>query len=168
MNVSKESSEALTLLYGSFFDLNATLDRCVEIMQNDWAMPQAADIVHNLLAHAEPLIADMITESKGNWNESSYRPSVHEDKRNYSDLKDMFETVLKEHIEVYEMIKMCVKVVREHSDFNMEVDLIALMQVFNKFIAQIIMLRDKAIQMPNQYDTFDRHITSWKIIGLGD
>ena len=42
------------------------------------------------------------------------------------------------------------------------------MEDMNKVVAQIILLDDKAKQMPTEYDEYDRHIDSWGIIGLED
>jgi hypothetical protein len=103
---------------------------------------------------------------KDDYNESSIRPPVHEDKRDYINLLDMFETILGEFGDVYEMIKMCNKVALEHDDFNIHAGLVSFMQKYSKVLGQIITLRDKAQQMPGDYDTYDRHITSWGIDGL--
>ena len=78
------------------FDLNATLDRAVSIMLNNWAMPQASDIIHQKVAHAAPVYADLISEIKDNYNVPSVRPAVHEDSREYENLGVMFQTVLYE------------------------------------------------------------------------
>ena len=43
-----------------------------------------------------------------------------------------------------------------------------LMQDMNKVVAQIILLDDKAKQIPTEYDEYDRHIDSWGIVGLED
>ena len=43
-----------------------------------------------------------------------------------------------------------------------------LMQDMNKVVVQIILLDDKAKQMPTAYDEYDRHIDSWGIVGLED
>lgn len=167
MFLNKETSESLDILYGAFFDLNATLDRVASVMLNDFSMPNASDIVHHRISHLMPILADDISTIKDNYNESSIRPMVHKDDRNYSNLKDMFETVLKEFGEVYEIIKMTDKVARENQDFNVHGDLIKFMQKFNIVIGQIITLRDKSLQLSTDFDVFDRHIDSWKIDGLG-
>jgi hypothetical protein len=168
MLIAIQTSNALDELYGSFFDLNATLDRVVSVMLNDFSMPQASDIVHHKIAHLTPLLADKISEIKDNYNVSSIRPEVHRDDRNYSDLEVMFKTVLEEFEGVYEMIKMCYDTAHTHGDLNVCADLMKFIPKFSVVIGQIITLRDKAVQMPTGFDTFDRHITSWKIDGLED
>lgn len=166
MFLSEKTSEALDQVYGAFFDLNATLDRVASLMLNVWTMPQASDIVHHKISHLMPLLADDISAIKDNYNMTSGRPEVHRDYRTYTDLSDMFETVLKEFGEVYEMIKMVDGIAHETGDFNVHGDLVKFIQKFNIVIGQVITLRDKAMQMPTGYDQFDRHITSWGIVGL--
>ena len=163
MLISKQSDEALNTLYGAFFDLNATLDVCVSYMLNVWAMPQASDLVHQNLAHTAPKMADFVSEIKDNYNLRSIRPQVHEDTRSYNNLQDMFETVLQEYSDVYQMMKMVDKIAHENGDFMVHADIVKLMQLFSKVIGVVITLRDKASQMPNDYDEFDRHSTSWGI-----
>lgn len=166
MLISTQTSEALDELYGAFFDLNATLDRMVSVMLNDFCMPQANKIIHHRLAHLMPLMADMISEIKDNYNVSSIRPEVHRDSRTYSNLKDMFETLLKEFEEVYEMIKMTCDISDLNKDLNVKSDLIDFIRKFNMVIGQIITLKDKAIQMPDDFNKFDRYIDDWGIVGL--
>jgi len=166
MLISKETSDALDVLVGAFFDLNRTLDRCVSWMQNVWSMPRAAEIIHHRLAHTMPLMADSLTEIKDNYNMTSTYPQTHADSREYKDLLDMFQTVLNEFSEVYTMINMVRKTVLDHEDFNVLVDLHEFMRQYNKIMGQIYTLKDKAEQMPDRFDKFDRHITSWGITGL--
>ena len=163
MLISDETSKAIDILYGKFFDLNATLDVAVSYMLNVWAMPQASAICHSNLAHTAPVMADFLSEIKDNYNIRSIRPAVHEDKREYTNLADMFETILKEYSDTYEMIKMTDKVAHEHDDFAVHADLVKFTNLFNKVIGVVITLRDKSVQMPTDYDIFDRHITSWGV-----
>lgn len=164
--ISKETSTALDELVGAFFDLNRTLDRCVSIMTNEWSMPQASDIVHHNLAHLMPLMADKITEIKDRYNLASVYPETHKDNREYTDLKQMYETVLVEFGEVYDMIKMVKRIIMAHDDYNVLVDLDRVMCQYNIVMGQILTLRDKATQMPTDFDRFDQHIKSWGIVGV--
>lgn len=166
MLISKETSNALDTLLGAFFDLNRTLDRCVSWMQNVWSMSQAADIVHHKLAHLMPLFSDKVSEIKDRYNMASVYPATHADARQYADLSEMFEVVLEEFAEVYKIIQMTRKIVIEQDDVNVLTDLYDILEDYNIIMGQIYTLRDKANQMPDQYDTFDRHISSWGIKGI--
>lgn len=166
MLINQETSDALIEIYGAFFDLNATLDNAASILLNTWAMPQANNILHNRLAHLTPILADKISEIQDNYNIVSSRPAVHEDKRTYVDLFDMFGTILKEFSEVYNMINMADDIALSHNDKNVHADLMNFVTIFNKVIGQIILLNDKAKQMPTDFDTFDNRIKDWGINGI--
>jgi hypothetical protein len=166
MLISKETSDALDLLYGQFFDLNATLDVVASTLQNAFSMPKAADIVHHKISHLMPLLADKISEIKDNYNIRSIRPSVHEDRREYSDLYVMFQTVLDEFESTYKMIVAVQEVSIKSGDKNVLNDLQRFMCVFNKVMGQIYTLRDKAEQLPRDFDTYDAHIDRWGIVGV--
>ena len=166
MLINQETSDALIEIYGAFFDLNATLDNAASILLNTWAMPQANDILHHRLSHLTPILADKISEIQDNYNIVSSRPAVHEDKRTYVDLFDMFGTILKEFSEVYNMINMADDIALSHKDNNVHADLMNFMTIFNKVMGQIITLNDKAKQLATNYDIFDAHIENWGIDGI--
>lgn len=166
MLISNETSEALDILYGQFFDLNASLDVVSSTLLNVFAMPKAADIVHHNISHLMPLLADKISEIKDNYNVRSIRPQVHEDKREYDDLYVMFQTVLNEFEDTYKMIVSVQEIAQNSKDYNVYSDLQKFMRIFNKVIGQIYTLRDKSKQLSKEFDTFDAHIEQWGIVGL--
>lgn len=166
MLIHEETSEALDVLYGAFFDLNATLDRVASVMLNDFSMPNAGEIVHLNISHTMPLLADFVSEIKDNYNLSSIRPEVHKDDRNYSNLADMFSTVLKEFSEVYEIMNKVVDIAIAHRDRNVISDMYRLFRKYNIIMGQVNTLNDKAQQMPTDFDKFDFNISKWGIKGV--
>ena len=166
MLISNKTSEALDELTGAYFDLNRTFDRAVSIMANVWAMPNAANIVHHKLAHLFPLLADKVTEIKDKYNLSSVYPETHRDDRTYANLEDMMSVLLKEMSDVYEMIKMIDGIVHENGDFMVHAELISIMKNHSIVFGQVVTLHDKSMQMPTDFDTYDRHIDSWGIDGI--
>lgn len=166
MNISFKTSEALDLLVGKSFDLNRTFDRAVSIMQNKWCMPHAADIIHHNLAHLFPLLADVISGFKDNWNVTTVYPETHKDDRDYDNLLSMMTILKNEILDFYEMIKMTYKLAEEENDFNAMAMLIDLMNKLTIVVAQVFTLYDKAEQMPTDFDVFDNHISQWGIKGL--
>lgn len=166
MNISFKTSEALDLLVGKSFDLNRTFDRAVSIMQNKWCMPHAADIIHHNLAHLFPLLADVISGFKDNWNVTTVYPETHKDDRDYDNLLSMMTILKNEILDFYEMIKMTYKLAEEENDFNAMAMLMDLMNKLTIVVAQVFTLYDKAEQMPTDFDVFDNHISQWGIKGL--
>ena len=57
-------------------------------------MVQASDIIHHKLAHLFPLMADMVSEIKDDFDESSVRPEVIPHTEVYDGLADMFDRLL--------------------------------------------------------------------------
>lgn len=166
MYLSDKTSEALDEIVGGFFSLNRSWDRAVSIMQNKWAMPQAANICHLHLAHLFPLLADVVSEFKDEWNVPTVYPDTHRDARDYADLKDMMETLTRECGDVYEMVKMTYKIAKDEGDLNACAMLLGLTEKLTKVMGQVFTLRDKAEQMPTEYDMYDAHIQYWGIVGV--
>lgn len=167
MLIHQKTNESLDVLYGAFFDLNATLDRMCSVMLNTWAMPNASELIHTNLAHLMPVMADDISKIKDNYNIPSTRYAVHEDKRDYTNLQHMFDTLFDEFDNVYNIISLTIEAAIEHRDYNVQADLLQFMSKFNKVIGVVMTLSDKAKQMPTNYDTFDERIGKWGIDGLG-
>ena len=166
MSISLKTSESLDLLVGKAFDLNRSFDRAVSIMQNKWCMPNAANIIHHNLAHLFPLLADVISGFKDNWNLTTVYPETHKDDRDYSNLLAMMTILRDEVLDFYEMIKMVYKIAEEENDFNTMAMLIDFMNKLTIVVSQMYTLKDKAEQMPTDWDTFDNHISQWGINGL--
>ena len=166
MMLSNKTSEALDYLLGAYFDLNRTFDRAVSVMEVKFAMPNAANIIHHKLAHLWPLMADVVSDFKHQWNVMAGYPETHRDARDYTNLEDMMGVLLKETLDVYEIIKQVYAIAKDEHDFNTNAMLQNLMQDMNKVVAQVIVLDDKAKQMPTDFDNYDRHIDSWGIVGL--
>lgn len=170
MSISVKTSEALDLLVGKAFDLNRSFDRAVSIMQNKWCMPNAANIIHHNLAHLFPLLADLISGFKDSWNLTTVYLGTHKDDRDYTDLLNMMTVLWEEVLDYYEMIKMVYKIAEEEEDLNAMTMLVDFMNKLTIVVSQVYTLKDKAEQMPTDFDTFDNHISQWGINGvkLGD
>ena len=170
MSISIKTSEALDLLVVKAFDLNRSFDRAVSIMQNKWCMPNAANIIHHNLAHLFPLLADLISGFKDSWNLTTVYLETHKDDRDYVNLLSMMTVLWEEVLDYYEMIKMVYKIAEEEGDLNAMTMLVDFMNKLTIVVSQVYTLKDKAEQMPTDFDTFDNHISQWGINGveLGD
>lgn len=166
MLISEKTSLALDELVGAYFDLNRSFDRAVSVLQNKFSMPNAAIIIHHKLAHLFPLMADKVAEIKDLYNIETIYPETHRDGRDYIDLKNMMDTLLKEVADCYSIIKLVNEVAVENKDYNVQAGLIPLMNYHSLIVGQVVTLRDKAEQMPTDFDNYDRHIDSWGIVGI--
>lgn len=166
MFLSDKTSEALDELVGACFDMNRTMDRMCSVMQNVFTMPQATDIIHHKLAHLWPLLADEISGFKDQYNVLTYYPETHGDNRMYTNMLDLTETMLKETGEVYQMVKMTYGIAKDEGDLNACAMLMRFTRLISIVMSQIITLRDKAKEMPTDYDSYDAHIDDWGIDGV--
>ena len=95
-------------------------------------------------AHLMPLLADKFSDILLRYNISPKYYETKRDERTYSTMLDFFNTNLNEHIETYELIKSAINVATVNGDINVEADLKSLLRIWNKFMSQAILLRDKA------------------------
>ena len=168
MLLSQETSKALDLLYNKFFDLNSLFDNAVSYMLNVWCMPNASNTIHINLAHTFPVMADKISEIKDNYDERSTRMALEAHDEEYENLMDMMSMLYDSCANAYDMLKATFNIAMEHNDVNAVCDLADFQRDFNKIIGQVQTLKNKAEQMPMEYDKFDRHIDKWGIVGLGE
>lgn len=168
MRLSDKTSQALDILVGQYFSLNRVFDRAVSWMEVEFAMPNAANIIHHKLAHFWPLMADMVSDFKHQWNVTTVYPATQAASQGYENLEELTDHLLNNTTLVYDVIKQTYQIAKEEGDFNANAMLQRLMQDMNKVIGQVILLNDKAKQMPTAYDEYDRHIDSWGIVGLED
>lgn len=66
------------------------------------------------------------------------------DTRTYGSMLEFFNININEHTETYELIKSAIDTATVNGDLNVETDLKALLKLFNRFMEQSILLRDKA------------------------
>lgn len=167
MLINEETSKALDVLYNQLFNLNAVYDNAVSYMLNEWCMPNASQIIHQNLAHVFPVMADMISEIKDNYDVRSIRTEIPRHDEEYEDLSDMMNTLYDYCENTYKILQQSSRIAMDNNDLNVLCDLVEFTKTFNKIIGQVITLQNKAEQMPTEYDKFDRHIDKWGIIGLG-
>lgn len=166
MYLSEKTSQALDEIVGALFSLNRSFDRAVSVMQNKFAMPKAAEMIHKNLAHLFPILADVVSSFKDDCNVTTIYPETHRDARDYVNLLDMMTTLEKECGDTYSIIKMTYKIAKEEGDLNACAMLLDLTNKMTKVMAQVITLKDKAEQMPEAYDNYDYHIDAWGIVGV--
>lgn len=168
MRLSDKTSQALDILVGQYFNLNRVFDRAVSWMEVEFAMPNAANIIHHKLAHLWPLMADTVSDFKHQWNVTTVYPATQAASQGYENLEELTAHLLNNTMLVYDVIKQTYQIAKEEGDFNANAMLQDLMEDMNEVIVQIIVLYDKAKQMPTDYDSYDAHIGHWGIVGLED
>ena len=138
------------------FQMNALVDRMVYVLQVKFAMVQASDKLHHELAHHYPLIADRLADPLLDFNEDVFRPSVEEESKDYADMVSIFEELLTETIVLNGMLRDAREAADEAGDSNIRVAMDKIIDTFQPYIKQAIILRDKAVLYAGDIKDFDR------------
>lgn len=102
-----------------------------------------------------PLLADQFADILLRYNIAPKYYETKRDVREYNSMIDFFNVNLNEHIETYELIKSAIDTATINGDLNVESDLKRLLRIWNKFMSQAILLRDKAEIYKDNLAMFD-------------
>lgn len=144
MLISEATEEKVNLLIQAMFNHNRSWDRFMAVAQVDWAMDNFTKVFHDGLAHIYLGLVDLLGDILLRYNIAPKYYETKRDTRTYSGMLDFFETNLNEHIETYELIKSAIQTAVDNGDFNVEANLKQFLRIWNKFMNQAILLRDKA------------------------
>ena len=153
--ISDETIEELYRLVQECFQMNRFWDRAVSVMSVDFAMPVASNAIHLNIAHAYPLLADRISEILDKVNiKTDYNETVA-DNSNYSNLTEVFEKAYELTKQLYNHLKEVLASAQAKHESHVVVALIDFQKLFSEFVAQSILLKDKAKQY-SSYAEFDK------------
>lgn len=144
MLISEETQEKLNLLIQKFFQLNRTWDNFLGYSNVEWAFSHFNEIFHHGLAHLYPLLADLVADIELRYNVVPKYYTTERDTRTYGSMLEFFNININEHTETYELIKSAIDTATVNGDLNVESDLKGLLRLWNHFMEQAILLRDKA------------------------
>lgn len=144
MLISEETQQKLNLLIQKFFQLNRTWDNFLGYSNVEWALSNFSSIFHHGLAHLYPRLADLIADIELRYNVVPKYYTTEKDTRTYETMLDFFNVNVNEHTEAYELIKSAIDTATINGDLNVEADLKSFLRLFNRFMEQAILLRDKA------------------------
>ena len=144
MLIAEETIEKINLLIQAMFNHNRTLDRFLGWADSQWSFVTFSKVFHEKYAHLMPLLADQFADILLRYNIAPKYYETKRDVREYNSMIDFFNVNLNEHIETYELIKSAIDTATINGDLNVESDLKRLLRIWNKFMSQAILLRDKA------------------------
>ena len=155
MLMSEDTIEKINLLIQKMFNLNRELDRFLGYADVKWALSSFNKVYHEGYAHLMPLLADFLADILLRYNIAPKYYETKRDTREYNTMLDFFNTNLNEHIQTYELIKEAINTATVNGDLNVESDLKRLLRIWNKFMSQAILLRDKAEVYKDNLAMFD-------------
>ena len=155
MLIAEETIEKINLLIQAMFNHNRTLDRFLGWADSQWSFVTFSKVFHEKYAHLMPLLADQFADILLRYNIAPKYYETKRDVREYNSMIDFFNVNLNEHIETYELIKSAIDTAKINGDLNVESDLKRLLRIWNKFMSQAILLRDKAEIYKDNLAMFD-------------
>lgn len=155
MLIAEETIEKINLLIQAMFNHNRTLDRFLGWADSQWSFVTFGKVFHEKYAHLMPLLADQFADILLRYNIAPKYYETKRDVREYNSMIDFFNVNLNEHIETYELIKSAIDTATINGDLNVESDLKRLLRIWNKFMSQAILLRDKAEIYKDNLAMFD-------------
>ena len=102
-----------------------------------------------------PLLADQISDILLRYNIPQKYYKTKRDTREYGSMLEFFNVNLNEHIQTYELLKEAINTATVNGDLNVESDLKKILRMWNKFMSQAILLRDKAEVYKDNLAMFD-------------
>lgn len=169
MLVSENTQKALIEIIGKCFNENRFFDRGVSILGVKFAYNNTAELIHEGIAHLFPAISDEIgKKTLERYNIPVFYPATPEGGKDYNSVTDIIKD-LEQHVIDFQINLMGVcKIAQDNNDIHVYVDMLDILEDFNKVVEQMILLSDK-IDAYNGSISFDAHIKEhfW-ILGEND
>lgn len=168
MIVSESTQNALTEIIGQCFRENRYLDRMVSIIGVKFAYNNTADLIHHGIAHYFPTLSDTIGEKcLERYNIPVYYEATPSGGQDYGSVKEAIDDLEERMIDFQSALMGVCRIAQDNGDLHVYVDMLDVLEDFNKIVEQAILLSDK-IAIYGDKPSFDRHITSFWILGKED
>lgn len=164
MFISQTTIDNVNDLIKRFFQHNRTWDNFLGFSNIEWALHNFNGVFHDGLAHLYPLLADVCSDMLLDFNVAPKYGTTEADFRTYEDIEDFFLINIEEHKATYEAICKTRKDAIENGDINIAMEIDKLLRMFNKFIAQAILLKDKAEVYGDNLWAFDAYAQQFYIL----
>lgn len=161
--IDKNLNDELDTLVGQAFLGNRILDRAMSILSVKFTMNNSVKFLHTGFAHLYPLLADQISDYQGSRNNLTGYPDTPADFSDYNTPLEFFEKLLNYQITYEESVKEVIKTAVDLGDLTTEAFLKKYLLTLNKYMEQIILLRDKAKAYGSNLMDFDRDIENFFI-----
>lgn len=164
MLVSDITINNINELIKRFFQHNRSWDNFLGFASVEWALSNFSSVFHHGLAHLYPLLADVCSDMLLDFNVVPKYGTTDADYRSYESIDDFFLANIEEHRLTYELLCKAIKDAYDNNDLNVAKELDHLLRMFNKFIAQAILLKDKAEVYGDNLWAFDANAQQFYIL----
>lgn len=165
MLVAENTINNVNELIKRFFQHNRTWDNFLGFGNVEWALHNFNNVFHNGLAHLYPLLADVCSDMLLEFNIAPKYGTTEADFREYNDPEDFFLVNVEEHKETYRLLVKTRKEALDSGDVNIAEEINKLIRMFNKFIEQALLLKDKAEVYGDNLWAFDADAEKFYILG---
>lgn len=158
MIVTQATQKALMELIGACFKENRYLDRLVSVLGVKFAYNNTANLVHHGIAHYFPNVADEIGEKcLERYNIPVYYEATPSGGQDYGSVSEIIKDLENHMIDFQIKIMAVCKIAQDNGDIHVYVDILDILEDFNKIVEQAILLSDK-IDIYGTNPSFDSHI----------
>ena len=165
MIVTQKTQDAVEQLIGQAFFMNRKIDRMVSVLGVKFAYNNTANLIHLNIAHYFPILADILGEKcLARYNIPVYYPATPDGKEDYQSVSDIIHRLKELLLEYQTMLMGACKVAMSNNDIHVYADLLDVLEDYNKFPEQGILLADK-IALYDDNPSYDIHVYKFWILG---
>ena len=158
MIVTQATQKALMELISACFKENRYLDRLMSVLGVKFAYNNTANLVHHGIAHYFPNVADEIGEKcLERYNIPVYYEATPSGGQDYGSVSEIIKDLENHMIDFQIKIMAVCKIAQDNGDIHVYVDILDILEDFNKIVEQAILLSDK-IDIYGTNPSFDSHI----------
>lgn len=165
--INDRVNNSLNLLVQKCFEGNRILDRIMSQLSIKFTMNHTSDALHPILAHAFPLIADLIGDYQDSRNALTSYLETPMDNTDYETPLNLFTRFFNYMEELEGSICDVIDIVEEENDRMTKVFLEKFLLAIQPYTAQAILLVDKISMYgdePQDWMQFDRNIDDFLIV----
>ena len=159
--ISEITMRALDEMSCRLFWMNKKLDRMKAVLSVKFSMPTFSDFIHLELAHKYPLLADQITDIQDMFNQEYFYLGVEGATEDYGTVLEMMEKLHEWTLETNDQLNELIGTAFANRDFNVYWMLGEFSAEYSKYVANAILLRDKARMYGDKYAEMDYESTRW-------
>lgn len=159
MNVSENTINILYQLIKQCFDENRWFDRAVSVLGVKFAMNNTADLIHHGIAHMFPQLSDEIGEKcLERYNIDVKYGETSSGVEDYSSIDEIISKVEERIVAFQNMLIVSCQEIQNNGDIQVYADLLDILEDYNKYVEQAILLKDKAKLYNGNWASYDKHI----------
>lgn len=165
--ISEKMNNQLNKIIGFCFDINRTLDRQMSQLSIKFVMNKTSNILHGLLAHSFPLIADKISDYQDSRNCMTIYPSTHMDDKDYNTPLEIFEVFLENMQDLENLVSESILLAKLENDRMTKEFLVKFLLSLQPFTNQALLLCDKMEKYGEtnlSYMLFDANINDFIVV----